>query len=185
MKIVKLDSSVYNKISAGEVVERPASVVKELTENAIDAGATVIEILLANAGLDQILVRDNGSGIEKEDLRTAFLPHATSKIHTAEDLNDISTLGFRGEALPSIASVSMVEIKSRTVGAELGSSLKLRGGEVTEEGVAAMNRGTEISVKNLFFNTPARLKFLKTPSGELSEIKSTVITLLFMQITAL
>lgn len=179
MKIVKLDSSVYNKISAGEVVERPASVVKELTENAIDAGATLIEIYLANAGLDQILVRDNGSGIEKEDLRTAFLPHATSKIHTAEDLNGIATLGFRGEALPSIASVSMVEIKSRTEGEELGGFLKLRGGEVTEKGVVAMNRGTEISVKNLFFNTPARLKFLKTPSGELSEIKSTVIKLIF------
>ena len=179
MKIFKLDSSVYNKISAGEVVERPSSVVKELTENAIDAGATAIEISLRNAGLDEIVVLDNGCGIEKEDLQTAFLPHATSKIRHAEDLTEISTLGFRGEALPSIASVSMVEIRSKTEDSEMGSFLKLRGGEVTEQGAVAMNRGTEIRVSNLFFNTPARLKFLKTPSGELSEIKSTVMKLIF------
>lgn len=179
MKIIKLDSSVYNKISAGEVVERPSSVVKELTENAIDAGATRIDISLVNAGLDEIQVRDNGSGIEKEDLRTAFLPHATSKIRTAEDLTAIETLGFRGEALPSIASVSMIEVRTKTEEAEIGSLLKLRAGDVSEEGVAAMNRGTEITVRNLFFNTPARLKFLKTPSGELSEVKSTVMKLIF------
>ena len=179
MKIFKLDSSVYNKISAGEVVERPASVVKELTENAIDAGATSIEISLRNAGLDEIKVLDNGCGIEKEDLKTAFLPHATSKIRRAEDLSEIATLGFRGEALPSIASVSMVEIKSKTEEADIGRFLKLRGGEVTEESAIAMNRGTEIKVSNLFFNTPARLKFLKTPSGELSEIKTTVMKLIF------
>ena len=179
MKIVKLDSSVYNKISAGEVVERPASVVKELTENAIDAGATVIEIFVKNGGLDEIKVLDNGCGIEKEDIKTAFLPHATSKIRTAEDLTTISTLGFRGEALPSIASVSMVEIRTKTDLDEMGNTLKLRGGEVSEEGIAAMNRGTEMRVSNLFFNTPARLKFLKTPAGELAEIKSTVIKLIF------
>ena len=179
MKIIKLDSSVYNKISAGEVVERPASVVKELTENAIDAGASVIEIFVKNGGLDEIKVLDNGSGIEKEDMKTAFLPHATSKIRTAEDLTMISTLGFRGEALPSIASVSMVAIRSKTDAEEMGATLNLRAGEVTEAGIAAMNRGTEIRVSNLFFNTPARLKFLKTPSGELAEIKSTVIKLIF------
>ena len=179
MKIVKLDSSVYNKISAGEVVERPASVVKELTENAIDAGATIIEISVKNGGLDEILVRDNGSGIEKDDLKVAFLPHATSKIRTADDLTSISTLGFRGEALPSIASVSMVEIRSKTEKDEMGNTLNLRGGEVTDEGVTAMNRGTEIRVANLFFNTPARLKFLKTPSGESSDIKATVLKLIF------
>ena len=128
MKIIKLDSSVYNKISAGEVVERSASVVKELVENAIDAGATKIEIVVANAGLDEIKVLDNGCGIEKEDLKTAFLPHATSKIRKAEDLSNIHTLGFRGEALPSIASVSMVSIKSKTADAEVGHYLKLRGG---------------------------------------------------------
>lgn len=179
MKIIKLDSSVYNKISAGEVVERPASVVKELTENAIDAGATKIAIIVSNAGLDEIKVIDNGCGIDKEDLKTAFLPHATSKIRLAEDLTDIHTLGFRGEALPSIASVSMVEIKSKTASAEVGNYLKLRGGEVTEEGIVGMNVGTEITVSNLFFNTPARLKFLKTPSGEFSDVKSAVLKLIF------
>ncbi|MBO4479166.1 MAG: DNA mismatch repair endonuclease MutL [Clostridia bacterium] len=179
MKIIKLDSSVYNKISAGEVVERPASVVKELVENAIDAGATKIEIVVANAGLDEIKVLDNGCGIEKEDLKTAFLPHATSKIRKAEDLSNIHTLGFRGEALPSIASVSMVSIKSKTADAEVGNYLKLRGGEVEEEGIAGMNVGTEITVSNLFFNTPARLKFLKTPAGEFSDVKSAVLKLIF------
>ena len=179
MKIIKLDSSVYNKISAGEVVERPSSVIKELVENAIDAGATKIEITIVNAGLDEIQVVDNGCGIEKEDLRTAFLPHATSKIRVAEDLAEIKTLGFRGEALASIASVSMVEIKSKTPAADVGNYLKLRGGEVTDEGIVGMNVGTEITVANLFFNTPARLKFLKTPSGELSEVKNTVLKLIF------
>ena len=179
MKIIKLDSSVYNKISAGEVVERPASVIKELVENAIDAGASKIEIRLANAGLDEIKVLDNGCGIDKEDLKVAFLPHATSKIRKAEDLAEIKTLGFRGEALPSIASVSMVMIKSKTADSDVGNTLVLRGGEVLEEGITSMNNGTEITVSNLFFNTPARLKFLKTPSGELSEVKSTVLKLIF------
>ncbi len=172
MKIHKLDSSVYNKIAAGEVVERPASVVKELVENAIDAGAKNIDVSVKNGGLDEITVTDNGSGIEKEDIKTAFLPHATSKIRIAEDLEKIDTLGFRGEALPSIASISMISIKSKTKGAETGTRLFLRGGEIEEEGTVSMNVGTEISVRHLFFNTPARLKFLKTPSGELSEIKS-------------
>ena len=179
MKIIKLDSSVYNKISAGEVVERPASVIKELAENAIDAGATKIDITVTNAGLDEIKVIDNGCGIDKEDLKTAFLPHATSKIRHAEDLTDIKTLGFRGEALPSIASVSMVTMQSKTPSSDTGNYLKLRGGEVTEEGIIGMNNGTEITVSNLFFNTPARLKFLKTPSGELSDIKNTVLKLIF------
>ena len=179
MKIIKLDSSVYNKISAGEVVERPASVVKELVENAIDAGATKVEITVVNAGLDEIKVVDNGCGIEKEDLKTAFLPHATSKIRQAEDLTEIKTLGFRGEALPSIAAVSMVSIQSKTASDDVGNYLKLRGGEVAEEGIAGMNTGTEITVSNLFFNTPARLKFLKTPSGEFSDVKNTVLRLIF------
>ena len=178
MKIIKLDSSVYNKIAAGEVVERPASVVKELTENSIDAGANHIDIFIKNGGLDEISVADNGVGIEKEDIRTAFLPHATSKIKTAADLASIRTLGFRGEALPSIASISMVTVRSKTEDAEAGTELTLRGGSVEREDVCAMNRGTEISVKNLFFNTPARLKFLKTPAGELSEVKNVVMKLI-------
>ena len=172
MKIIKLDSSVYNKIAAGEVVERPASVVKELLENAVDAGADRIEVFVKDGGLDELSVSDNGCGIEKDDLKTAFLPHATSKIRTADDLFSISTLGFRGEALASISSVSMVEIKSKTKDAEFGSYLTLRGGEETEEGAISMNNGTEITVRNLFFNTPARKKFLKTPSGEAAEIKT-------------
>jgi len=178
MKIFKLDSSVYNKISAGEVVERPASVVKELVENAIDAGATKIEVRVRNGGLDEILVSDNGCGMAPDDLETAFLPHATSKIRTADDLTDITTLGFRGEALPSIAAVSMIEIASKSSDNENGHFLKLRGGTVEEKGIVARNAGTEILVKNLFFNTPARLKFLKTPSGEMSDVKSTVIKLI-------
>ena len=178
MKIIKLDSSVYNKIAAGEVVERPASVVKELTENSIDAGATSIEIYVSNGGLEEICVRDNGCGIEKEDIKTAFLPHATSKIKTADDLTDIRTLGFRGEALASIASVSMLTIRTKTEDADMGVTLGLRGGAVEEENVCSMTTGTEIAVKNLFFNTPARLKFLKTPAGELSEVKNVVMKLI-------
>ena len=178
MKIIKLDSSVYNKIAAGEVVERPASVVKELTENSIDAGATHIEIFISNGGLEEIRVLDNGSGIEKSDVKTAFLPHATSKIKTADDLAKIQTLGFRGEALASIASISMLTIRTKAEEEETGTYLSLRGGMVEEESVCSMTRGTEITVKNLFYNTPARLKFLKTPAGELSEIKSVVMKLI-------
>jgi len=178
MKIVKLDSSVYNKIAAGEVVERPASVVKELVENSIDAGATKVEIGIVNGGLDEIRVLDNGSGIDREDVKSAFLPHATSKIKSAEDLAMIKTLGFRGEALASISSISMVTIRTKTEEEDTGTYLKLRAGVAEEENVCTMTHGTEITVNNLFFNTPARLKFMKTTSGELSEVKNVVMKLI-------
>lgn len=169
-KINILQSSVYNKIAAGEVIERPSSVVKELLDNSIDAGSTDIKISVLGGGIKSISVKDNGGGIGKEDLKTAFLPHATSKISCEEDLFGIKTLGFRGEALASIAAVSMVEIKSCLSGGEAGALLKLKGGAVTEESDCALSGGTHIKIENLFFNTPVRLKFLKSERAEESEI---------------
>ena len=165
-KINVLDSKVYNQISAGEVVERPASVVKEVVENAIDAKATSITIEIEGGGTKLIKVSDNGSGIEFDDLKKAFLPHATSKICVAEDLNSISTLGFRGEALASIASVSQVEIVSKTIDAEMGGKISVAGGTIEEPIPCAHNEGTTITINNLFYNTPARLKFLKSNKQE-------------------
>lgn len=169
-KINILDSKIYNKIAAGEVVERPASVVKELLDNSIDAGALDIEIEIKGSGLKNITVRDDGCGIERDDLKLAFLPHATSKIASESDLFGIKTLGFRGEALPSISAVSMVEICSMAEGSEVGCGLRLVAGKVEEEFERAMGRGTQISISNLFFNTPARLKFLKSERAEEAEI---------------
>ncbi len=173
-KINVLDASVFNMLAAGEVVERPASVVKELVENSIDAGATVIDISVHEGGTRLIEVSDNGIGISKEDMRAAFLPHATSKISKIIDLDSLSTLGFRGEALASIASVSEVTMTSAQRGADMGAKIMLSGGKVTYEGAASANVGTVICVENLFFNTPARLKFLKKPSLELKYIEETV-----------
>lgn len=169
-KIQELSERLANQIAAGEVVERPASVVKELVENAIDAGSTQIDILLQEAGLRLIQVTDNGEGIAEDDVENAFKRHATSKIHDRDDLFRIRTLGFRGEALPSIASVSEVEIETSVKGEEEGSYLKLRGGEIVEHHGAPLRQGTKISVSNLFFNTPARLKYVKTLQTELSNI---------------
>ncbi len=167
MKVINLlTPNVFNLISAGEVVERPASVVKELVENSIDAGATRIKIEIFGGGIEKIKVTDNGEGISPEFVKTAFMQHATSKIKNADDLEAITTLGFRGEALPSIASVSMVELRTKTAENDFGSLLCLKGGVVTEEGVCGLNVGTEITVSNLFFNTPARVKFLKKPKTE-------------------
>ncbi|NCA68212.1 MAG: DNA mismatch repair protein MutL, partial [Clostridia bacterium] len=174
-KIKKLDSSVYNKIAAGEVVERPSSVVKELVENALDAKADTISIFVCEGGLSEITVTDNGCGIEKDDLAIAFLPHATSKIATAEDLVKISSLGFRGEALASIASVATVVLKSRYYTEESGNLIKVRGGEIVERSPCGIAKGTIITVSNLFYNTPARLKFLKKPRYEEGEITSLII----------
>lgn len=170
MKINVLDKSIYNLISAGEVVERPASVVKELAENSIDAGATTIEIEIKNGGISSIYVADNGFGIKKEDLKTAFLPHATSKISSADDLSSIATLGFRGEALPSIASVSKVLIDSKTLEDDASNTLTLDGGQVVSTGKSGRSSGTAVTISSLFFNTPARLKFLKTERSEQSAI---------------
>ncbi|MBK0008314.1 DNA mismatch repair endonuclease MutL [Bacillus sp. S35] len=172
-KIVQLSDELSNKIAAGEVVERPASVVKELVENAIDANSTVIEIELEEAGLSKIRILDNGDGIASEDCLTAFKRHATSKIKTEQDLFRIRTLGFRGEALPSIASVSMLELKTST-GEEAGTHLKLRGGEIVHHELTSSRKGTELIIENLFFNTPARLKYMKTVNTELGNVTDVV-----------
>ena len=161
-----LSPHVANQIAAGEVVERPASVVKELVENALDAGARSITVELVNGGLDLIRVSDDGKGIAPEDCRTAFLRHATSKIATSEDLTHIVTLGFRGEALASIAAVAEVTMRTRMKDAECGTLLRISAGEVQEEAPCACTAGTTLEVRNLFANVPARLKFLKTVRTE-------------------
>lgn len=161
-----LDNSLINKIAAGEVVERPSSVVKELMENSIDAGANSVTVEVKEGGIGLIKITDNGKGIPKEELRTAFLRHATSKLRTLEDLEDILTLGFRGEALSSIASVAQVEMITKTAESETGSRIVINGGVVEKEEEAAANNGTVFIMKNLFYNTPARRKFLKKPATE-------------------
>lgn len=175
-KIKKLDEYLSNKIAAGEVVERPASIVKELVENSIDANSTQIHIQVEDGGLQKIRIVDNGDGIETEDCRLAFERHATSKISTDRDLFRIHTLGFRGEALPSIASVSHLELKTCT-GVGAGTSIAIEGGRVVEEGSAASRKGTEITITNLFYNTPARLKYVKTIHTELGNITDFVYRL--------
>ena len=151
-KINVLDSSVYNRIAAGEVVERPYSVVKELVENSIDAGAKNIQIDITDGGISSIKITDDGCGIEKEELKKSLMPHATSKISKVDDLDAIATLGFRGEALASIASVSKIKIASKPSGQEFGASISCEGGknEILSDG--ALSDGTEITVKELFFN---------------------------------
>ncbi|MBR5424689.1 MAG: DNA mismatch repair endonuclease MutL [Clostridia bacterium] len=160
-KINVLPKSVADLIAAGEVVERPASVVKELTENAIDAGASAITVEIKKGGVRYIRVTDNGCGIEKADVPTAFLPHATSKIREADDLNRIFTLGFRGEALPSIAAVAKISLLTRTADDETGAAFTIEGGEAGEPEEAGCPAGTTVVVRDLFYNTPARMKFLK------------------------
>ncbi|WP_453996788.1 DNA mismatch repair endonuclease MutL [Bacillus nitroreducens] len=172
-KIIQLDDLLSNKIAAGEVVERPASVVKELVENAIDANSTVIEIEIEEAGLSKIRIIDNGDGMDSEDCINAFHRHATSKIKDENDLFRIRTLGFRGEALPSIASVSELEMKTST-GDNSGSHIIIKGGQFIEKKSTNSRKGTDITVSNLFFNTPARLKYLKTVHTELGNITDAV-----------
>lgn len=169
-KIQELSEQLANQIAAGEVVERPASVVKELIENAIDAGATQIDLLLEEAGLKKIQITDNGEGIPQEDVRNAFKRHATSKIHSRDDLFRIRSLGFRGEALPSIASVSELTLETATADESVGSYIFLRGGKIEEERPTATRTGTKITVENLFYNTPARLKYVKSLQTELSNV---------------
>lgn len=166
-----LDSSVFNRIAAGEVVDRPASVVKELVENSIDSGASVIKVEIEDGG-KYIKVTDNGCGMDKEDLRSAFLPHATSKIKTLSDLDSITTLGFRGEALPSIASVARVTMTSKREADELAGRVTLENGKIIEETVVGAPTGTCAEVRDLFKNIPARLKFLKSDRSEEGEIGS-------------
>ncbi len=174
MKINLLSSKIYNRIAAGEVVERPFSVVKELVENSIDAGATSIEIDIESGGISCIKITDNGYGIEKSELKKALMPHATSKISSLKDLDNIMSLGFRGEALASIASVSKITILSKPKLQEIGASISADGGDVKEIADCAMNDGTIISVNNLFYNTPVREKFLRSERSEENEIAATV-----------
>ena len=169
-EIVLLDEEVINKIAAGEVVERPAAVVKELVENAIDAGANTITIEIKEGGFQLIRVTDNGCGIEENDVRTAFLRHATSKIKYAEDLQTVKSLGFRGEALASIAAVSQIEIITKTTEALMGIRYIIEGGREQTIETVGCSEGTTFLVRNLFFNTPARKKFMKTPQTEASYI---------------
>lgn len=165
-KINILDKHTADLIAAGEVVERPASAVKELVENSIDAGATAVTVEIQNGGISYIRVTDNGCGISREDIKTAFLPHATSKIKEKDDLNSILTLGFRGEALASIAAVSRVDILTRTADETFGTRYSLEGGEQKTLDDAGCPVGTTIVVKDLFYNTPARMKFLKKNVSE-------------------
>jgi DNA mismatch repair protein MutL len=174
-RINLLDKKVFEKIAAGEIVEGPVSVVKELLENSLDAGADFIEIDIENAGMSLIRIIDNGSGIHQDDLEKAFLSHATSKIFTEDDLENISTFGFRGEALASISAVSDIEIVSRTSEDISGRFLVLNEGNIKEKGIKKIIQGTRIEVRNLFFNLPARKKFvsnLNLESGKITELVS-------------
>ncbi|MBQ2594362.1 MAG: DNA mismatch repair endonuclease MutL, partial [Candidatus Riflebacteria bacterium] len=173
-KIKILDGEVINRIAAGEVVERPASVVKELIENAIDAGATKIEVEIKEGGQKSIEITDNGEGMSPNDALLAFMPHATSKISTDEDLESISTLGFRGEALPTISAVSHITLSTHCDSEPTGCRISIDGGKIRGPEPDAFPRGTRIIVKNLFYNTPARRKFLKSPGVEMSQISDIV-----------
>ena len=171
-KIVLLDDLTINQIAAGEVIERPASVVKEMVENSIDAGATNITVEIKNGGISYIRITDNGSGIAADDMEIAFERHATSKIRSAGDLDTVRTMGFRGEALASIAAIANVEMVSKTAAEETGHKIVVEGGEILEKSEAASPVGTSITVKNLFYNTPVRYKFLKkdyTESGYIED----------------
>lgn len=178
MAIIKvLDEHIANQIAAGEVVERPSSVVKELVENSIDAGATRIDVSVEEGGLQLIRVKDNGSGIGEDDAENAFLRHATSKIQTGKDLFSIRSLGFRGEALPSIAAVAKVELVTSTDSSGLGRRLVIEGGTIKSFEAAQSMQGTEITVRDLFYNTPARLKYMKTIQTELGHISDLIYRL--------
>lgn len=173
-KIVLLDELTINKIAAGEVIERPASVVKELVENSIDAGATKITVEIQNGGISKIRIIDNGSGIAKDDMEFAFERHATSKIRKADDLETVKSMGFRGEALASIAAIANVEMISKTKDAETGNRIVVEGGRIIETEEIASQIGTTVTVNNLFFNTPVRYKFLKKDFTEAGYIEDAV-----------
>lgn len=173
-KIRILDEAVSARIAAGEIIERPASVVKELLENALDANASSVTISITEGGISGIRVTDNGNGIESDDMPLAVLKHSTSKIRTLDDLNSLITMGFRGEALASISAVSMLTIKSRTKNSDFGTELYAKGGKVESVKESGLPEGTTVLVENLFYNTPARLKFLKKPSAEASAVTDLV-----------
>ena len=177
-RIEVLEPQLANKIAAGEVVERPASVVKELVENSLDAGANSVTVEIREGGAEYVRVTDNGSGITSEDVKTAFLRHATSKLHSVEGLDGIETLGFRGEALASIAAVSKVSMRTHTEEEEAGTLISIEGGSVKEYLPCGCPKGTSIEVRELFYNVPARLKFLKTPRGEAAAVGDYVLRLI-------
>ena len=174
-RIHVLSEHVANKIAAGEVVERPASVVKELIENSIDAGATHVRVNVEAGGKKLIEIIDDGCGMVADDALLAFERHATSKLKNPEDLLSIATLGFRGEALPSIAAVSRLRLETRSAGEASGTVVEIAGGRILKVEEAGIPVGTSIAVRDLFFNTPARKKFLKAESTELSHIASLVM----------
>ncbi len=173
-KIIQLSPHIANLIAAGEVVERPASVVKELLENAVDAGADKITVEIRDGGMTFLRVTDNGCGMTPEDAKTAFLRHATSKLRCAEDLAAIGTMGFRGEALAAIASVSRIDLLTKTPDSLLGVSLHLEAGQVTQEEEAGCPDGTTIIIRDLFYNTPARMKFMKSDTVEGSRVSAAI-----------
>ena len=173
-KIIQLSPHIANLIAAGEVVERPASVVKELLENAVDAGASKVTVEIRDGGMTFLRVTDNGCGMAPEDARTAFKRHATSKLRTEEDLAAIGTMGFRGEALAAIASVSRIDLLTKTAGSISGVSLHLEAGEILEESEAGCPEGTTIIIRDLFYNTPARMKFMKSDTVEGSRVTAAV-----------
>ena len=172
--IVLLDDLTINKIAAGEVIERPASVVKELVENSIDAGATNISIETRNGGISYIRITDNGKGFLPDDMEIAFERHATSKIRKAEDLETVKSMGFRGEALASIAAISRVELISKTEENSVGYKIVVEGGKILSKEEIGCPKGTTITVENLFFNTPVRYKFLKKDFTEAGYIEDAV-----------
>ena len=175
--IVLLDDLTINKIAAGEVIERPASVVKELVENSIDAGATNINVEIKNGGISYIRVTDNGKGIMPDDIEIAFERHATSKIRTAEDLESVKSMGFRGEALASVAAIAKVEMQSKTIDLDTGYKVIVEGGNVIEKSETGCPKGTSITVENLFYNTPVRYKFLKkdfTEAGYIEDVMTRI-----------
>jgi len=175
--IIILDEKTANQIAAGEVIERPASVVKELVENSIDAGATAITVEIKNGGISYIRVTDNGCGMEGDDVELAFERHATSKIRRIEDLDRLNTMGFRGEALASIAAVSHLEVRTKVASEQAGALVKLEGGKVVSISQTGCPTGTTIVVKDLFFNTPARYKFLKKDSAEAGYVSTMMVRL--------
>jgi len=165
-----LPDSVANQIAAGEVIQRPASAVKELMENALDAGATSVQLIIRDAGKSLVQVIDNGSGMSEPDARMCFERHATSKIRKAEDLFEIKTMGFRGEAMASVAAVAQVELKTRRHTEELGTQIDIAATKIENQQPCACQPGTSIQVKNLFFNIPARRNFLKSNAAETRHI---------------
>ena len=182
MKIKLLPESVYSKIAAGEVIDKPASIVRELIDNSIDAQATEIVISLKKGGIEEICVRDNGCGMEKEDLATSILKHSTSKIETTEDLNNIQTMGFRGEALYSVNTVSKLTITSSTDESGQTPGYKICPDNSFVPEPVPCRKGTKIEIEDLFYNLPARKKFLKSPTSELNSVKSIVYEKIFAKL---